>query len=200
LEPHFTFELDRGQTRDFSAGIVVEGVQRFDREAPGRYNPDEVKARTVVDEYRARLIRRWNPDTPYTTVVDNVAEMMRAPELAGPLLVVDRTGVGSGVADVFGHYHRGGRMGGRVAALCDSHGGLSASRRCRGRSPVVPAHNGAEGGRGTAAPDALGAGTHPSAAGPAPGATCSPKSCEPSSSSRTPAPARPMRGAPLVGP
>lgn len=107
----YSVGLDLGQLRDYSALVITERVHRFDREAPDRYNVDDVEARTVVDEHHVRLIRRWSLGTPYTTVVDDVAAMMRAPELEYGLLTIDRTGVGGGVADLFTQYHRDGRMG-----------------------------------------------------------------------------------------
>ena len=57
-----------------------------------------------------RHTQRWRLGTPYDAVIDDVAELMRRPELAGALLAFDRTGVGGAVADLVMREWREGRL------------------------------------------------------------------------------------------
>ena len=47
-----------------------------------------------------RRIQRWTLGTAYTEVVDDVSDLLREPALAYARLIVDRTGVGGGIADM----------------------------------------------------------------------------------------------------
>lgn len=76
----YTMGLDLGQAHDLSALVTLEraGVRS-----------------DVVD------IRRWALGTPYPTIVADVEEMRATPALSEAALVVDGTGVGRGVVDMF---------------------------------------------------------------------------------------------------
>lgn len=76
----FTVGLDLGQAQDYSALSVVQHVGR---------------------EYHVRDLRRWQLGTRYPDVVADVAELVRTRVLHGPRLVVDATGVGRPVVEMF---------------------------------------------------------------------------------------------------
>ena len=58
-----------------------------------------------------RHIQRWELGTPYDAVVDSVGELLHTPELRDALLLLDRTGVGGAVADLFAQAYRRGELG-----------------------------------------------------------------------------------------
>ncbi len=76
--------LDLGQQADPSALVVLE--------------------RSVVNlqtSYQCRYLRRWPLGTTYPEIVKEVVQTVRRPELIDPILVVDQTGVGRPVVDLF---------------------------------------------------------------------------------------------------
>jgi hypothetical protein len=89
--PSFVIGLDLGQAQDYSAVAVVEHSLAPDPEGGG----GRVSACAV------RHLHRWPLGTPYTAVVADVAALLRRPPLPGAALVVDATGVGRAVADLF---------------------------------------------------------------------------------------------------
>jgi hypothetical protein len=81
----FYFGLDLGQTTDFSAGIVIEahgeGAER---------------------SYDVRYIEQFTLGTSYPTIVESVGTLLdRAPLAGDGTLVIDHTGVGRPVFDMF---------------------------------------------------------------------------------------------------
>lgn len=76
----YTVGLDLGQAQDYSALVVME-------HDGGRSD--------AVD------IRRWPLATPYPAIVADVGALLALPALAAAALVVDGTGVGRGVVDMF---------------------------------------------------------------------------------------------------
>lgn len=76
----FTMGLDLGQAHDLSALVTLERTE---------------KRSDVVD------IRRWPLNTPYPQIVADVEELRVMPLLAEAALVVDGTGVGRGIVDLF---------------------------------------------------------------------------------------------------
>ena len=103
--------LDLGQQRDYSALVVSERVHRIipriPRESSFLHHDDGPE---VEDVYMVRHTQRWRLGTPYTAVIDDVAELMRRPDLDSSLLVFDRTDVGGAVADLVDKVWREGRM------------------------------------------------------------------------------------------
>ena len=95
-----TLGLDLGQSRDYSALVATERVHRFADPPSDR----------VEDVFMVRHTQRWRLGTPYTAVIEDVAELMRRPQMDGSLLVFDRTGVGGAVADLVMKMWREGRM------------------------------------------------------------------------------------------
>ena len=80
----FMISIDLGQASDYTALAIVER-----RRGPG-------DSRYIVGH-----LRRWELGTRYTTIVSDVADLSRRPPLAEARLVVDKTGVGAGVFDMF---------------------------------------------------------------------------------------------------
>jgi hypothetical protein len=77
--------LDLGQTTDFSALAALERSQTGDEPA----------------QYACRDLRRWPLGTPYPRIVADVLAFMSHSALIEPVLVVDQTGVGRAVVDMF---------------------------------------------------------------------------------------------------
>jgi hypothetical protein len=82
--PLYTVGLDLGQVSDPTALAVLE--HRWDEGEPAFDCPH---------------LRRWPLGTPYPDIVRDVAGVLRTPALGGAALVVDGTGVGRAVVDLF---------------------------------------------------------------------------------------------------
>jgi hypothetical protein len=84
--PKYTLGLDLGQTRDYTALVILE------RHGEG-----------VQAVFHARHLQRYALGTPYPAIVAAVADMLKQAPLAGgtPRLAVDETGVGAPVVDLF---------------------------------------------------------------------------------------------------
>lgn len=102
--------LDLGQQRDYSALVVTERVHRFVGPLPEETFTHHGDDPRVEDVYMLRHTQRWRLGTPYIAVIDDVAELMRRPDLDGSLLVFDRSGVGGAVADLVQREWRDGRL------------------------------------------------------------------------------------------
>lgn len=83
--------LDLGQTQDFTALAVLERR---------RVRPDDLP-HNRQPPYSVRHLQRFYLGTPYPEVVSAVIELLRKPPLPGCLLLVDQTGVGRAVVDLF---------------------------------------------------------------------------------------------------
>lgn len=90
--PRLTVGLDLGQRRDWTALAVVERTETGAADPHG-YRP-------VSAAFAVRQLDRV-PDQSYEAVVDRVVALLYRVELAGADLVVDETGVGAAVADMF---------------------------------------------------------------------------------------------------
>jgi hypothetical protein len=86
-DPTYTTGLDLGQASDFSALAVVEA------------GPVPKGGRPSL---AVRHLHRWQLGTPYPAIVADVGRMFDRPPLRGSALVIDRTGVGRAVCDLFG--------------------------------------------------------------------------------------------------
>jgi hypothetical protein len=99
--------LDLGQARDYSALAVIERVDihnvlttfRFARSSPGSPPPTDVRYRESL--FDVRRLERLALGTAYPVIVRHVETLMRDPRLVAPVLVIDKTGVGSPIADLF---------------------------------------------------------------------------------------------------
>ncbi len=123
--------LDLGQARDYTALCVAECLRVG--ALPSGYRPAanfrnawhrskyDGEERLTADPrpltYHMRHLERVPLGTPYPTVVARVVEMMATPPLSGDTpLVVDATGVGRAITDLFG-------AGGLCTHAITIHGG-----------------------------------------------------------------------------
>jgi len=84
----------------------------------------------VYDEYHVVFTQRWPLGTEYTTIVDDVAEIVSSRDMRGRCrLVIDFTGVGRGIMDMFKVAHRNGRMGGHWPMGVTITGGFAGNER-----------------------------------------------------------------------
>jgi hypothetical protein len=84
-----TIGLDLGQVSDYSALSVVDTIETTDPERQQRR----------VKHHAVRHLHRWQLATAYTDIVEDVGKLMT--QLPGAVLVVDATGVGRAVVDLF---------------------------------------------------------------------------------------------------
>jgi len=78
----FYFGLDLGQSQDYTALAIVE--------------------QPAFDKCHLRHLKRYPLGTPYPDIVSNIVLTLGRPEVGeGPVLVVDATGVGQPVVDMF---------------------------------------------------------------------------------------------------
>ena len=96
--PRFAVGLDLGQARDYTAAVIVERLSQ-------QISDDRCRNLHQI-EYHVRHIERFELGTRYPDIVDSISELLTDPHLAGQArLVVDGTGVGAPVVDMF--LHRG---------------------------------------------------------------------------------------------
>lgn len=94
---NFIAGLDLGQQNDRTALVVLDWTQ------PETMRRDADRA----PRYRARHIQRFRTGVSYTEMVKDIEAVMQRDPLAGETaLVVDATGVGRAVADLFSHIGR----------------------------------------------------------------------------------------------
>ena len=100
----FYVGLDLGQSSDYTALAIVQGVREMNEEEPGK----------VKSSLHLRHLERYPLRTPSTHIADAVAALMQSEQLNGyeydpsrghtakrkPQLFVDKTGVGAGVTDL----------------------------------------------------------------------------------------------------
>ena len=82
--------LDLGKSADYSALAVVEVDEDFDEDT-----------RRWLRRHAVRHLKRWPLRTPYPAIVAEVVGMLGKEPLEGARLVVDQTGVGAAVVDLF---------------------------------------------------------------------------------------------------
>jgi hypothetical protein len=105
-EKRYLAGLDLGQTTDYSALVVLEQTQDTERGTPATY--------------AALALRRWPLRTAYPVIVaDMVQALDRAPLGPDGALIVDQTGVGRPVVDLF----RQAGLGRRLTAVTITAGG-----------------------------------------------------------------------------
>jgi len=85
-KPYYVLGLDLGQTHDYSA-LTLDEIH-------GRGQP--------TSRHDVRYIQRWKLRTPYPEIVADVGRLVRrAPLSSEDTLVIDQTGVGRPVVDMF---------------------------------------------------------------------------------------------------
>jgi hypothetical protein len=82
--------IDLGQRADFSAVSVLEHSEAFLGEAKG-----------WADFYSVRHLHRWPLKTRYPAIVRGVGRLLDSGKLLDAMLIVDATGVGRAVCDLF---------------------------------------------------------------------------------------------------
>jgi hypothetical protein len=100
----FILGLDLGQAGDFTAlATLKRSIAINDEGLPVRDRAGRLVYQTAVVG-----LNRYELGTPYTAIVSNVAETMKRPEIRPrPRLVIDATGVGRPVVDLFVNEMRG---------------------------------------------------------------------------------------------
>lgn len=110
--------LDLGQAGDFSCLILFHRVTRERKPLEARIVPPEVwadpvrlaewveadkrpKPKLPVAHWHGKVLIRFDTNTPYPDVVDRVKAGFELPENADATLVIDGTGVGRAVVDMF---------------------------------------------------------------------------------------------------
>ena len=92
MPPEYFLGLDLGQAADWSALAVLERTTM----------PQESTVRCEhAWQFGCRGLKRWPLGTSYPTIVDNVAALVQKPPLRDAHLVIDGTGVGRPVVDMF---------------------------------------------------------------------------------------------------
>jgi hypothetical protein len=100
----FTLGLDLGQAQDYTAAAVVEQVRPERKRDPRATNPPHSPPEPPPKpKYYLRHVERFELDTPYPQQVRRVEELMQSAPLRerGCQLVVDQTGAGRPVVDLF---------------------------------------------------------------------------------------------------
>jgi hypothetical protein len=100
----FVVGVDLGQATDYTAISVVQRVPVFANElVKGKHGTDYTKmARVEKPPYlHCRQLARAEIGTKYPEIVRKTKAMLETPQLRGALLVVDGTGVGRPVIDMF---------------------------------------------------------------------------------------------------
>jgi hypothetical protein len=147
------FGLDLGQAGDFSclAGFdraEMELVEEKVRVVPQELWSDPAKLAEWLEKnqrpkpklppvhYYGKLLRRYDVNTPYPDIVDHVVRIFEQPDFSGSALVIDGTGVGRPVVDLFRKAHPACKIvlvtitgGTAAAAKCDEFGYWHVSKR-----------------------------------------------------------------------
>lgn len=101
--PNYTIGIDLGQVYDHSALAVVERL-----EMPSK---QQLSRMTILDQHRVLGLKRWEKGTSYDVVVKETGDLIRRGRLERAVIVIDATGVGRAVADLFLQAHRLGALG-----------------------------------------------------------------------------------------
>jgi hypothetical protein len=102
---NFIVGLDLGQAQDYTALTVVERMPQWAMEEVIRKSGNMTQTVTQKVEkpshYHIRHLERYELGTLYPTIVAKVKGLLQTPQLRGAKLVVDATGVGRAVVDMF---------------------------------------------------------------------------------------------------
>lgn len=101
-ESTFVIGVDLAQAHDFTAVAVLEVVpqKRYEMSQPSKYRLQRLIEIETPPILHCRHLERYR-DLRYPKVVDKVAQLCQTPELRGADLVLDATGVGRAVFDLF---------------------------------------------------------------------------------------------------
>ncbi len=103
MRRNLTIGIDLGQIYDYSTMAVVE---RLEAE-----NTSQLARLTILDHYRVLFLKRWEKGTGYDAVVRETGSIMRRGNLLDAPIVIDATGVGREVTQLYFQAHRLGRLG-----------------------------------------------------------------------------------------
>jgi hypothetical protein len=102
---NFVVGLDLGQAVDYTALTVLEKLPQFTVEPQERREGNMTYTGMAKVEkpahFHVRHLERYQLGTLYPAIVDKVKGILQTPELQGAKLVVDGTGVGRPVVDMF---------------------------------------------------------------------------------------------------
>src|SRR5437763_8722377 len=90
LKPTYFVGLDLGQAQDPTALCVL-----------ARQPPTRAAQPRTEREYHAVGLKRWPLGTPYPEIVAEMAALFERPALQNATLIVDGTGVGRAIVDMF---------------------------------------------------------------------------------------------------
>lgn len=94
--------IDLGQVYDHSALAIVERLE--ERSAA------DMAGLTILDHHHVRYLKRWKLGTEYDQVVKDTGDLIKRGHLEDAVIILDATGVGRRVADLFMQAHRLGRL------------------------------------------------------------------------------------------
>ncbi len=98
----FVLGVDLGQTKDYTALAIVQRVLPELTAPSSEEKSDEQAALESKPTYHLRYLERTPLGTPYPAIVTQTLALLRTPPLShSSPLVVDKTGVGSAVVDMF---------------------------------------------------------------------------------------------------
>ena len=91
MKNQFFIGLDLGQTQDNTALAIIEQT-----EMPVTENPEE-----RLRQYAVRHLQRWTLGTGYPRILADVAALFRKAALPRAKFIIDNTGVGRAIVDMF---------------------------------------------------------------------------------------------------
>jgi hypothetical protein len=98
----FVLGLDLGQMADSTAVCILEHQVKAIDEWEPKYGNTNLLIQKTAQLFDVRHLERYPLGTPYPVVVQHVRELLSRPPLSdGCAFVLDQTGVGAGVADLF---------------------------------------------------------------------------------------------------
>lgn len=100
---NFCIGIDLGQVYDNSALAVVERLEQ--------QMAMDLAGLTIADHHHVRYLKRWDLGTEYADVVKQTGDIIRRFHLEDAVLVIDATGVGRKVCDLYLQAYRMGELG-----------------------------------------------------------------------------------------
>jgi hypothetical protein len=123
--PWFTVGVDVGQRNDWTAIAIIERVHNVPAWSP-RDPPQNIGPQSPTAQLHVRALERIPLGTPYPAIVQRVSWLVSQLELAEPQLVVDATGVGRPVVDLFRQGHH------KIVGVTITGGDATSNERVRG--------------------------------------------------------------------
>lgn len=101
-DPKYYMAVDLGQRRDYTASALIEAKKHYDRENPIQKTDGVWTFPRLPSTYDIVHLDRAPLGTHYTDIVDTICTTLDTPKFRGKtLLVVDGTGVGVAVTEMF---------------------------------------------------------------------------------------------------